>query len=117
MKRLNTLFEIALIVIGIYMTKEIPEIKTIGIVLILAGITSFVTSMSFSANEPYDERQREVKTRSGHIAYIISIGYLYLILVLVNLSIIQDIQFAVLLALGGHILLFPITLLYVNRKI
>jgi len=39
-----------------------------------------------------------------------------LILVLVNLSIIQDIQFAMLLALGGHVLFFPLTLLYVNRK-
>lgn len=116
MKRLNILLDFALIGMGIYMTMEIPEMKTLGIVLVLAGIASRITAVSFSPNEPYDERQNEVKIRSGHIAYIISIGYLYLILVLVNLSIIQDIQFAMLLALGGHVLFFPLTLLYVNRK-
>ncbi|WP_410501339.1 hypothetical protein RIF24_09125 [Exiguobacterium acetylicum] len=116
MKRLNILLDLALIGMGIYMTMEIPEMKMTGIVLILAGISSRITAVSFSPSEPYDERQYEVKIRSGHIAYLISIGYLFLILVLVNLSIIQDIQFAMLLAFGGQVLLFPLTLLYVNRK-
>ncbi|MFL0200145.1 hypothetical protein ACHFI2_05970 [Exiguobacterium acetylicum] len=117
MKRLNILLDLALIGIGIYMTMEIPEMKMLGIVLILAGIASRITAVSFSQDEPYDERQNEVKIRSGHIAYLISIGYLYLILVLVNLSVIQDIQFALLLALGGQILFFPIALWFVNRRI
>ncbi|WP_214746006.1 MULTISPECIES: hypothetical protein [unclassified Exiguobacterium] len=91
--------------------------KTLGIVLVLAGIASRITAVSFSPNEPYDERQGEIKIRSGHIAYLVSIGYLFLILILVNLSIIKDIQFALLLALGGQILFFPIILIFVNRRI
>ncbi|KOP30561.1 hypothetical protein ADM98_10735 [Exiguobacterium sp. BMC-KP] len=94
-----------------------PAAKTLGIILVLAGVTSRISGTVFSPNEPYDERQGAVKIRSGHMAYLVSIGYLFLILILVNLSIIQDIQFALLLALGGQILLFPIVLIFVNRRI
>ncbi|KTR60006.1 hypothetical protein RSA42_10210 [Exiguobacterium indicum] len=94
-----------------------PAAKTLGIILVLAGVTSRITGTVFSPTEPYDERQAEIKIRSGHIAYLVSIGYLFLILILVNLSIIKDIQFALLLALGGQILFFPTALWFVNRRI
>lgn len=117
MKRVNVLLDIILIGVGLYLTMTDPAAKTLGTILVLAGVTSRVTGTVFSPTEPYDERQGTVKIRSGHIAYLISIGYLFLILVLVNLSIIQDIQFALLLALGGQILFFPLVLIFVNRRI
>lgn len=117
MKRVNVLLDIILIGVGLYLTMTDPAAKTLGIILVLAGVTSRITGTVFSPMEPYDERQGAVKIRSGHIAYLVSIGYLFLILFLVNLSIIQDIQFALLLALGGQILFFPIALWFVNRRI
>lgn len=117
MMRVNVLLDIFLIGVGLYLTMTDPAAKTLGIILVLAGVTSRITGTVFSPTEPYDERQGTIKIRSGHIAYIVSIGYLFLILILVNLSIIKDIQFALLLALGGQVLFFPLILLYVNRKI
>lgn len=117
MMRVNVLLDIFLIGVGLYLTMTDPAAKTLGIILVLAGVTSRITGTVFSPTEPYDERQGEIKIRSGNIAYLVSIGYLFLILVLVNLSIIQDIQFALLLALGGQILFFPIVLIFVNRRI
>ncbi|MEW8976386.1 MAG: hypothetical protein AB2741_09435 [Exiguobacterium sp.] len=116
MMRVNVLLDIFLIGVGLYLTMTDPAAKTLGIILILAGVTSRITGTVFSPTEPYDERQGTIKIRSGHIAYLVSIGYLFLILILVNLSILQDIQFALLLALGGQVLFFPLILLYVNRK-
>ncbi|WP_075642436.1 hypothetical protein [Exiguobacterium indicum] len=117
MKRVNVLLDIILIGVGLYLTMTDSAAKTLGIILVLAGVTSRITGTVFSPTEPYDERQGIVKIRSGHIAYLVSIGYLFLILLLVNLSIIKDIQFALLLALGGQILFFPIVLIFINRRI
>ncbi|UKS54700.1 hypothetical protein [Exiguobacterium acetylicum] len=116
MKRVNVLLDILLIGVGMYLTMTDPAAKTLGTIMILAGVTSRITGTVFSPTDPYDERQGTIKIRSGHIAYLVSIGYLFLILVLVNLSIIQDIQLALLLAIGGQVLFFPVALLYVNRK-
>ncbi|MFP7278886.1 hypothetical protein SFC11_05965 [Exiguobacterium indicum] len=56
MKRVNVLLDFILIGVGLYLTMTDPAAKTLGIILVLAGVTSRITGTVFSPTEPYDER-------------------------------------------------------------
>ncbi|MFT8321012.1 MAG: hypothetical protein ABF649_08915 [Bacillus sp. (in: firmicutes)] len=114
MKKLNIILGVLLIVMGAYFLIDNGS-KMLGVIFCISGITSVVTDILFSANEPNDERRQAIKLRNGHISYLFSIIFTFIILLLFNYAVIKDPLNGFLLILAGNVLVFPLTLFYYNK--
>lgn len=115
MKKVNLLIGLALIVASGYLYMgDGPEI--VSLLLLVGGVTSIALDLIFSPAEPFDERQKEIKSKSGHISYLISIVYIFLMLLLVQYGVITNPVIAMFILLSVHVLTFPATSLFYSRK-
>ncbi len=87
-----------------------------SIVFILVGISQLATDLIFPATETYDERQEEIKRKSGHMSYLLSIVYIFVMLLLVQWNVIDDIMTALLSVLFIHVMTFPVMMFIYNRR-
>lgn len=115
MKKMNLLIGLALIVTSGYLyVSDGPEI--LSFLLLVGGVASIALDLIFSPAEPFDERQKEIKSKSGHISYLFSILYMFLLLVLIQYGIIANPLIAIFILLAGHVLTFPIVSLVYTRR-
>jgi len=116
MKKINILLGISFIAVSAYIyTGNGP--KTTSLLFLLIGVASIILDLVFSSNEPYDERQKEIKSRSGHLAYLISVFYLFGMLLLTQYGVITNPIIAMFVVLAAHVLTFPIVSMFYSRKI
>jgi len=115
MKKINILISLSFIALSGYLYMgNAPKITVL--LFLLIGIASVALDLVFSSNEPFDERQKEIKMKSGHISYLISIVYLFFMLLSLQYEIVTNPIMAIFIVLAGHILTFPLVSLFYSRR-
>ena len=67
MKRVNVLLDIILIGVGLYLTMTDPAAKTLGIILVLAGITSRIT-------ERFSRQRNRMMSAKERLKFVVDIS-------------------------------------------
>ncbi|WP_029333543.1 hypothetical protein [Exiguobacterium oxidotolerans] len=88
---------------------------TLSIALILAGITQLTVDLVFPPNDPVDEKQRSVQSKSGSTTYALSILYAFALLALVHFNLIQHVMTALLIMISLQLLTYPAMLFFYKR--
>ncbi|WP_214851598.1 hypothetical protein [Exiguobacterium sp. s193] len=88
----------------------------LSIILTLAGLSQLATDVVFPAAEPYDERQEEIKMKSGNMSYALSILYVFIVLMLVQWQVVDDLMTALLCVLVIQVMTFPVMLFVYSRR-
>ncbi|WP_236624161.1 hypothetical protein [Exiguobacterium antarcticum] len=112
---INRLLAAVLILYGNYLA-IFDGPSPLSIILILAGLSQLATDLIFPAAETYDERQEEIKRKSGHMAYLLSIVYIFVMLLLVQWNVIDNIMTALLSVLFIQVMTFPVMMFIYNRR-
>ncbi|WP_214893474.1 hypothetical protein [Exiguobacterium sp. H66] len=117
MKRVNVFrrfLAAAFLLYGGYLAVfEVPD--TLSIALILAGITQLTVDLVFPKNDPVDEKQRSVQSKSGSTSYALSILYAFALLALVHFNLIQHVMTALLIMFSLQMLTYPAMLFLYKR--
>jgi drug/metabolite transporter (DMT)-like permease len=114
MRKLNILLGVLLIITGAFFLINGWQ-KILGVLFCVGGIVSVVSDLLFTSDKPNDERIKEIKVKGGHISYLFSIIYTFLIILLYNYGVIKDPLNGFIFILIGNILVFPLTLFYYNK--
>ena len=115
MPMINRLLAAVLILYGNYLA-IFDGPSPLSIIMILAGLSQLAADLVFPAAEPHDERQEEIKRKSGHMSYLLSIIYIFVMLLLVQWNVIEDIMTALLSFLFIHVMTFPVMMFIYNRR-
>ncbi|GIQ71451.1 hypothetical protein DUZ99_10490 [Xylanibacillus composti] len=87
--------------------------KVIGALFFAGGIFSISTDLILASNNQDD---RNIKLRAGHTSYLISVVYIFIIVLLFQSGILNDPINGFALILLGVILAFPISMLYYRNE-
>lgn len=93
-----------------------PTLSFIGSIFFATGIVSLTADFLFSTDEPNDERIQAIKVKSGHLSYVISISYTFIIILLFQYKLIDEPMDGFILLLIGNVLFFPISMIYYHKK-
>lgn len=116
MKKINLLLGLAFIALSGYLyMSDGPKITSL--LFLLIGVASIILDLVFSSNEPFDERQKEIKSRSGHLSYLISIFYLFFMLLLIQYGVFKNPIISMFIVLAAHVLTFPLVSFFYSRRI
>ena len=115
MPMINRLLAVILLIYGGYLTL-FDGASPHSIVFILFGLSQLATDLIFPATETYDERQEEIKRKSGHMSYLLSIVYIFIMLLLVQWNVINEIMTVLLCLLFIQALTFPVMMFIYNRR-
>ncbi|WP_236630033.1 hypothetical protein [Exiguobacterium sp. KRL4] len=115
MPMINRLLAAVLLIYGGYLTL-FDGASPHSIVFMLVGISQLATDLIFPATETYDERQEDIKQKSGHMSYLLSMVYVFIMLTLVQWNVIDEIMTALLSVLFIQVLTFPIMMFIYNRR-
>ncbi len=115
MPMINRLLAVILLIYGGYLTL-FDGPSPLSIIMILAGLSQLAADLIFPATETYDERQEEIKRKSGHMSYLLSIVYVFVMLLLVQWNVIDNIMTALLSVLFIQVLTFPVMMFIYNRR-
>lgn len=88
----------------------------IGFVFIAIGIFDIIKITIFHPVDPDDERTRLIREKSGLISYIILQFFILLMIFLALGNILKDLVTSLAILLIFSILLFPLMLIYINKK-
>ena len=90
--------------------------NVIGFVFIATGIFNIINITIFHPIDPDDERTRLIREKSGLLSYIILQFFILLMLFLALGNMIKDLVTSLAILLIFSILLFPLILIYINKK-
>lgn len=112
---INRLLAAVMLLYGGYLTLSDGPYP-LSIILTLAGLSQLATDVVFPAAEPYDERQEEIKMKSGHMSYALSILYVFVVLMLVQWQVVDDLMTALLCVLVIQVMTFPVMMFVYSRR-
>ena len=112
---INRLLFAVLLMYGGYLTL-FDGPSPFSIILMLVGISQLAVDLVFPPAETYDERQEKIKMKSGQLSYVLSIGYVFVMLTLVQWKVVDDIMSALLCVLFIQVMTFPVMLFIYNRR-
>lgn len=115
MPMINRLLAALLILYGNYLA-IFDGPSPLSIIMILAGLSQLAADLVFPAAEPHDERQEEIKRKSGHMSYALSIVYVFVMLMLFQWNVIEDIMKAFMYLLFIQVMTFPVMMFIYNRR-
>lgn len=116
-KIVSYVFALVSIVVGvIFLFFDWKIGNVIGIVFIATGIFNIINITIFHPIDPDDERTRLIREKSGLFSYIILQFFILLMLFLALGNMIKDLVTSLAILLICSILLFPLMLIYINKK-